>query len=238
MVVKEATGPKVTVGGKTYELLGYDENGSKVYQDVEALKAEAAAENVGKSAEEAGNQKEGKTEQDGNPKWFSAALDSAEAARADSRDNLTSVAKGHIMDLQKGFMCFPEGDPLIENSKNVKPKDGFFDVAMHGSPTAVAFGGKEANMSPRLLAEVIRHNPNYHGENIRLLSCSTGLQVDGAYCFAEELANALGVTVEAPNVEVYTYPNGTIKVGQLGEGQMIEYKPNERRRIKCKISGV
>ena len=96
----------------------------------------------------------------------------------------------------------------------------------------MAFGGKEANMSPRLLAEVIRHNPNYHGENIRLLCCSTGLQVDGGYCFAEELANALGVTVEAPNMEVFTAANGTIKVGQLGEGQMIEYKPNERRRIK------
>ena len=38
VVVEEATGPKVTVGGKTYVLLGYDENGSKVYQDAEVLK--------------------------------------------------------------------------------------------------------------------------------------------------------------------------------------------------------
>ena len=48
----EATGPKVTVGGKTYELLGYDENGSKVYQDVRVLEAEAAAQNEGKTTEE------------------------------------------------------------------------------------------------------------------------------------------------------------------------------------------
>ena len=87
-------------------------------------------------------------------------------------------------------------------------------------------------MSPRLLAEVIRHNPNYHGENIRLLCCSTGLQVDGAYCFAEELANALGVTVEAPNMEVFTDKKGGIKVGEYSEGQMIPYEPNKRRRIK------
>ncbi len=105
-------------------------------------------------------------------------------------------------------------------------------MAMHGEPTAVAFGGKESNMSPRLLAEVIRHNPNYHGENIRLLCCSTGLQVDGGYCFAEELANALGVTVEAPNMKVYTDVYGNVKVGRHDEGQMIEYKPNERGRIK------
>ena len=41
MAVTEATGPKVTVGGKTHELLGLDENGSKVYQDVEVLKEQA-----------------------------------------------------------------------------------------------------------------------------------------------------------------------------------------------------
>ena len=38
VAVTEATGPNVTVDGVTYKLLGYDENGSKVYQDVEVLK--------------------------------------------------------------------------------------------------------------------------------------------------------------------------------------------------------
>ena len=32
VAVTEATGPKVTVGGKTYELIGYDKDGSPVYQ--------------------------------------------------------------------------------------------------------------------------------------------------------------------------------------------------------------
>ena len=40
----DADGSKVTVGGKTYELIGLDENGSKVYQDVEVLKEQAEAE--------------------------------------------------------------------------------------------------------------------------------------------------------------------------------------------------
>ena len=44
VAVTEATEPKVTVGGKTYELLGLDENGSKVYQDVEVLKQQATNE--------------------------------------------------------------------------------------------------------------------------------------------------------------------------------------------------
>ncbi|MBQ3147453.1 MAG: hypothetical protein IJB91_06975 [Oscillospiraceae bacterium] len=38
VAVTEATGPKVTVGGKTYELIGYDKDGAKVYQDAEVVK--------------------------------------------------------------------------------------------------------------------------------------------------------------------------------------------------------
>lgn len=164
--------------------------------------------------------------------WASADAKTLNFLGADSRDDLTTIVKNGTIKMQRGFSCFPEGDPLIQNSQNVIPKDGFFDVALHGSPTAVAFGTNEANMSPRLLASVIRHSENYNGENIRLLSCFTGLQVDGAYCFAEELANALGVIVEAPDMKVYTAPNGEIKVGRFGEGNMIPYKPNERRRVK------
>ena len=43
MVVTEAKGPNITVDGVTYKLLGLDENGSKVYQDVEVLKQQAEA---------------------------------------------------------------------------------------------------------------------------------------------------------------------------------------------------
>ena len=51
-------------------------------------------------------------------------------------------------------------------------------------------------------------------------------------CFAEELANALGVIVEAPDMKIYTDVNGKTRVGWFGEGRMISYKPNERRRVK------
>ena len=64
-VVTEATGSSITMGRKKYEFLGYDKNGSPVYQDAEVLKAETAAENEAKSAEEAEKQtKKEQTEQD------------------------------------------------------------------------------------------------------------------------------------------------------------------------------
>ena len=77
---------------------------------------------------------------------------------ADARDNLNSIVKRRTMKLGNGFACFPDGDPLNENVKRVKPLKTYFDVAMHGSQTAVGFGSEEANMSPRLLASVIRHS--------------------------------------------------------------------------------
>lgn len=108
----------------------------------------------------------------------------------------------------------------------------YFDVALHGSPTAVAFGSEKINMSARLLASVIRHSEEYHGQKSRLLSCSTGKIVNDNYCFAEELANALGVAVRAPDDTLFITPKGTIWVGQGREGKFVEYTPNQRRRVK------
>lgn len=94
------------------------------------------------------------------------------------------------------------------------------------------FGSEEANMSARLLANLIRHSKGYNGQKIRLLSCSTGLSADGQYSFSEELANALGVEVIAPNMVLYIFDNGKMQVGDYGEGEFVIVSPNQRRRIK------
>ena len=156
----------------------------------------------------------------------------ADTAGAETRDRLEAITSRGTTKLAQGFSAFPEGDVLNERIKKVRPDGNKYDVAMHGSPTAVAFGGVEANMSPHLLAEVIRHSEGYHGQDIRLLSCSTGMTVDGAYCFAEELANALGVTVWAPNDLIFFRKNGTFYVGRNKQGSMVPYEPNDRRRTK------
>lgn len=136
------------------------------------------------------------------------------------------------MQLENGFAAFPDGDPLAENIKAVKPLKTFFDVAMHGSPTAVGYGTLETNMSPRLLASVIRHMDGWNGQKIRLLSCSTGKQIGEGYCFAEELANALGVEIRAPNDTLFITKSGGIYVGAHKEGKMVTFYPNQRRRRK------
>ena len=151
---------------------------------------------------------------------------------ADARDDLKSIVKMRTMKLENGSACFPDGDVLGEYVQKVKPLKTYFDVAMHGAQDAVDFGTTETNMSPRLLASVIRHSDGWNGQKIRLLSCRTGKQSGDAYCFAEELANALGVEVKAPNATLFILPNGKMKVGPHGEGRMILFTPNQRQRRK------
>lgn len=158
--------------------------------------------------------------------------DTLEFFGADARDNLNSIVKRRTMKLENGFACFPDGDPLNENVKRVKPLKTYFDVAMHGSQTAVGFGTKELNMSPRLLAAVIRHSKGWNGQKVRLLSCSTGARMENDYCFAEELANALGVEVKAPDDVLFVSGAGVLKVGTHGEGNILPFTPNQRGRRK------
>ena len=151
---------------------------------------------------------------------------------ADARDNLQSIVRRSTIKLENGFACFPENDPLSRYVQNVKPLKTYFDVAMHGSPSAVAFGTAATNMSPRLLASIIRHSDGWNGQKIRLLSCSTGKQSGDAYCFAEELANSLGVEVKAPNDTLYIYKSGRMHVGNQGSGKFVSFMHNQKRRKK------
>lgn len=163
------------------------------------------------------------------------AKDDAETLKffgADARDDLKSIVKRRTMNLENGFACFPDGDVLGEYVQKVKPLKTYFDVAMHGSSTAVGFGTAETNMSPRMLASVIRHSDGWNGQKIRLLSCSTGKQNGDDYCFAEELANALGVEVKAPNDTLFISAAGNMYVGEDKDGSMVSYFPNQRRRRK------
>ncbi len=154
-----------------------------------------------------------------------------ESISADSRDKLGEITARGTTKIKQGFSAFSKDDILFERAKRVKPDGKKFDVAMHGTPQSVAFGGRKINMSPRLLAAIIKHNKDYNGQEIRLLSCNTGKKTSDDYCFAEELANALGVTVYAPN-DLLIFNDGTFEIGRNNKGFFIAYKPNERRRLK------
>ena len=93
------------------------------------------------------------------------------------------------------------GDKAIQNALNVPEEPGYFDVIGHGTPTDVS------GLSPSELAARIESNPGWGGQNVRLLSCSTGCPT-GTY--AQELSNDLGVTVQAPTTDFYVSSRGGI----------------------------
>lgn len=112
------------------------------------------------------------------------------------------------------------------NVSRVLPKEGFYDVALHGTPKNVEFFGEL--IDAKTLAKIIRNRKDYSkGSKVRLLSCSTGKITDTANCFAQQLANALGVEIEAPTDDIFVYPNGDFIIGKKNNGEMKIFYPRE-----------
>lgn len=100
------------------------------------------------------------------------------------------------------------GDKAIQNALKVPAEPGYFDVIGNGTPTDVS------GLSPSELADQIESNPGWGGQNVRLLSCSTGCP-SGTY--AQDLANDLGVTVQAPTTDVWVSSRGVIHFDPGGD---------------------
>jgi hypothetical protein len=108
---------------------------------------------------------------------------------------------------------FKNGEPWHVRMPKVKPsKNGFYDVGGHGSPKAFEYvqNGRKLTLDHRSLAKLIKNQKDYDGGGIRLLSCSTG---KGPNSLAQNLANKMGVPVEAPDELLWVWPRGQTAVG-------------------------
>ncbi|WP_338118953.1 WXG100 family type VII secretion target [Streptomyces tendae] len=149
--------------------------------------------------------------------------------------NIVSVVKGlasrgkrplslkvtPFKDGRPGMLVFAPGDRLLKSMNRVK-NNGTFDVGMHGSPTSVGYQVKEGaahlaenwhSFNHREIASLMRAH-GWNGEPVRLLSCQTGMKADG---FAQNLANTLGVKVEAPNDFLWVWPHGRTAVAPFND---------------------
>lgn len=108
-------------------------------------------------------------------------------------------------------------------------KDGYYDVAMHGEPKTVELYGKRANH--KVVAEIIRNRKDYDSTKpVRLLSCSTGKADKNGDCFAQRLADELGVTVRAPDDIIWVWSNGTYTIGEdpdITTGAFHDFEPRK-----------
>ena len=59
-----------------------------------------------------------------------------------------------------------------------------------------------------MVKEILENRDDYNGQTIRLISCSTGVADEDGNCFAQRLADVMGVEVIAPNGLLNIHPNG------------------------------
>lgn len=116
-----------------------------------------------------------------------------------------------------------------------------FDVRAHGLDTLIEFfrqdfpdGDPRAFIDAYTLATILRGRSDFQaflaacaeaGEKptIRLLACSTGDTTNTGNCFAQLLANELGIVVYAPTDTLYPRLDGTFYVGDFQDGYMKEF---------------
>jgi RHS repeat-associated protein len=106
-------------------------------------------------------------------------------------------------------------DPQITKSAgNVKTAPGTIDVLVHGSPDKFWVHRAKDDwvaLSHRDLATFMKKNGWKPGSPVRLLSCSTGANNNGA---AKNLANKLGVPVTAPSDTLWLFGDGKMTIGK------------------------
>nr|DAU56388.1 MAG TPA: minor capsid protein [Caudoviricetes sp.] len=99
----------------------------------------------------------------------------------------------------------------------VKKEQGLYDVLIHGAPTFVEYEKKYV-LDTETLYYIISGRKDYNGEDIRLLSCSTGKKDANGNCVAQELADLLNVKVYAPTDVLNIEPTGNLSVGKRKNG--------------------
>ena len=103
-----------------------------------------------------------------------------------------------------------------------------YDVVIHGTSYYVEYE-HEYNLDAETLAWIISGRKDYKGDDIRLISCSTGKPGEDGNCFAQQLANKLKVNVYAPTGVAY-FRGETITVGTNTKGFPTGFKKFEPKK--------
>jgi hypothetical protein len=110
--------------------------------------------------------------------------------------------------LPNGVVIWREG--YAEHLK-VRGEDGHFDVVGHGTPSDIS------GMNASEVADSVRGSAGFNGQDVRLLSCETGSPEES---FAQDLADNLGVNVQAPTSNIYVSGRGGISFDPNGSFQV------------------
>lgn len=152
------------------------------------------------------------------------------------------IAKGQSTD-KPVFSYDTRNNKAMSYLQKVPHEEGMYDICAHGSPNSIEFfkqdypsDDKRARIDAYTLSCIVKGRKDYQDflieckkkgltPGIRLFSCSTGREVNGNKCFAELLAEELGVIVHAPTKKLYVYSNGNYYVGRKRDGRIKVFNP-------------
>ena len=114
-------------------------------------------------------------------------------------------------------------------ANGIKPRDGLYDVVLHGSPHFTEYEG-QYRLDNETLSYIISGRKDWRGSDIRLISCYTGIKDRYGNCVAQYLANHLKVDVYAP-IDKVIIGNGKLTVGRRGLSEkegFVKFSPQKR----------
>ncbi|MEW2355422.1 hypothetical protein [Spirillospora sp. NPDC029432] len=169
---------------------------------------------------------------------------------------LPSALPPHLHGVFQNSVAIPAGRTLIGTDApqfasllTLQPDPDRYILNAHGTRDAMFIGDYNVPQSVDDIAALIRHDPNWNGRDVFLLSCNTGEsrfldRLTGHRPFAALLAERLGVTVTAPDDlafndhagNMYTTsarmrPDGTWDVDHPPRGRWVAFHPDGSRTV-------
>ncbi|WP_261568733.1 hypothetical protein [Frankia gtarii] len=138
-----------------------------------------------------------------SPDTSKTSDDKPHVERPELNDKLTVIYQDSLQ-TPAGRAFFEPDDRILRNSAvTTRPKEGFYTADLHGNPEGFGVGDKRVDAGE--FASLVQTDPDWRRQPIRLLSCSTGA---GDHPVAQDVAEELGVRVEAPTGPVWVDHNG------------------------------
>ena len=154
------------------------------------------------------------------------------------------IRKGQNAD--KPIFSYDRDDNKFPTYAQNIPKEKYtFDVISHGAVSSIEFfkqdypeNDKRRNIDAYTLSCILKGrndfqefltdcNSNKEEPVIRLLSCNTGNTETTGNCFAQLLANEMGINVKAPTDTLYANQDGTFYVGDYKDGSIKVFYPRK-----------
>jgi len=199
-----------------------------------------AARQVGDTATrpaEAGGRADGPTSAMGRRRDWA---DPGARPRPPAREPDSYLAAGDPVYYRDGATAIGYDSRTLRVFDSAAPRPGYHDVVVHGLPNGLVVPGYVGSdggdhpgspTHPHQIAEAVGQNPHYRGGPVRLLICHSARVEPGAGVppVAQQIADALGVTVVAPTDVVGVNRYGPRRqVPQVGNGgRWVSFQPRE-----------